>query len=583
MIKKIFFVLTLSQFNLVSSFFCNDRCFNESSFLKPSCFCTDCDKFSDCCSDAFNSNTTNLFHSNQFECTYYNQYHGIYVVSKCNNSIFSEIKSDCEGTKTDLWNSVPLYSKQTSLNYKNIYCALCNIKNLKESEIVFFEVIPSEIEFDDKLNDTYSINVPSGIPEPRSCFKPIDSCPPQSNKDLVFLCSNFTSYRLSKNYRVYKNEFCAKCNEPNETFYCAISGQYIPSSNIILGLQILFDLTNLGKEFNLSYNIKFDDKIIKNNSITIKKEIENNHVKQYMTVIGQSVSIGCLIILLIFYQVKKSSNNIPGKIVKNLTCSLVFSQIFFLTSMYLSKNENIDKPTQIFKSSIELFKNIKLILPCYLIGLFIHYFYLTFFFWTNIMAFDLYQMFTHSLMPIQIYKNQKLYIKYFLYGWFTPLLLIALMLIKNYNKISYGYYECFLSSSIDLLFFFIIPVGLIVSINLILVIIGIRLILKNDNSNEILKKDMEIKIKNKNRIILFLKLFFITGITWILGIVSSLVNNKYSFIWYLYIVLNSLQGVFIMVSFIFNVKSKQSSKKISNGSEFKLSSKHINYINSKKY
>lgn len=574
--KKIFLSLILSQFNLVFSLFCNDRCFNQSSFLNPSCFCTDCDKFSDCCSDASNNKTINLYNSNLFECIYFNKYIGTYLVSKCKNYINLNIKSDCEQTKADLWHSIPLFSKQTSLSYKNIYCALCNIENFEASEIVFFEVFPFDITNNEYLNRSYSVKVPMGIPKPRSCFKPIDTCPPKTNNNLAFLCSNFTSFTYGKNYQVYKNEYCAKCNEPGESFECAIPEQDSISPISYLGLQILFDLTNLGKEFSLSFEIKYFDKIIQNNSIIIKKEKKINQVKEYITIIGQSVSIGCLIILLIFDKVKKSLKNVPGKIVKNLTYSLAFSQIFFLASMYLSKNENIENSTQIFKSSKELFKNIKLILPCYLIGLLIHYFYLAFFFWSNIMAFDLYQMFTNSLMPIQIYKNQKLYIKYLVYGWFSPMVFVALMIIKNYNKISYGFNECFITSSIDLLFFFIVPVGVIVSVNFIFVIIGIRLIIKIDNSNEVLKKDSEIKMKNKNRIILFLKLFFITGITWILGIVSSLFNNKYSFIWYLYIVLNSLQGVFIMISFIFNIRSKKNSKPISNGSEYKLSSKNIN-------
>jgi hypothetical protein len=52
-----------------------------------------------------------------------------------------------------------------------------------------------------------------------------------------------------------------------------------------------------------------------------------------------------------------------------------------------------------------------------------------------------------------------------------------------------------------------------------------------------------------------LKLFILTGMSWVLGIVNSFVQM--SFIWYIYIVLNSFQGLFIFVAFAFNSQTKR--------------------------
>jgi uncharacterized membrane-anchored protein len=58
----------------------------------------------------------------------------------------------------------------------------------------------------------------------------------------------------------------------------------------------------------------------------------------------------------------------------------------------------------------------------------------------------------------------------------------------------------------------------------------------------------------KKRLILFGKLFVLTGMTWVFGLFSSF--DKYSFVWYIYIVLNSLQGMFIFVAYAFTPQTK---------------------------
>lgn len=540
----------LSQSNLALMLVCNDYCSNRSSSTSQNCFCTDCHQFFDCCQD----NKQQKFDSkkDKYECIKLDRFRSILALAKCNKSIIGHIKSNCEKEPIDLWHRTPVFSKQTEHFYKNIYCALCNIQEFEINKIIFFNIITDK-EIQDS-NSSFLIIPPYNITEPRSCFKSIDTCPLNTKKELKILCSNYTAYRFTLEGKVYKNEYCAECNEEMELLFCENN---FKSFFFDHSLQILFDLTNLGEEFDLTMKLSRNNRVISSKKISILIHKDIDRVKKYLTITGQSISIICLFILFIFYIIQKLYEKLPGKIVINLTISLIFSQITFLVSMNLFQNENNLKPNQIFNSSQELFKNLKPILACYLAGALTHYFHLAFFIWSNIMAFDLYQLFEQSTMLIHIYKNQKLFIKYFLYGWLTPLFLIVAMLAKNYNKISYGYQICFISSSIDLLFFFVLPVCILLGVNMVLVILGIKLVVKIDSSNESIKLDSERNRKNKHRVVLFLKLFLITGITWILGIVSSLVNDKYSFLWYIYIVFNSLQGVFLMISFIFNIESKK--------------------------
>ncbi|RNA38701.1 hypothetical protein BpHYR1_000111 [Brachionus plicatilis] len=70
---------------------------------------------------------------------------------------------------------------------------------------------------------SFLIIPPDILPEPRSCLKSIETCPPNTDNQLENLCSNFTAYRFANNGKIYKNKYCAKCNQMDDELYCAIS------------------------------------------------------------------------------------------------------------------------------------------------------------------------------------------------------------------------------------------------------------------------------------------------------------------------------------------------------------------------
>ena len=62
-------------------------------------------------------------------------------------------------------------------------------------------------------------------------------------------------------------------------------------------------------------------------------------IKIYITFFGNIISILSLTILLIVYLVLKNLRNLVGKILMSLSVSLLFAQVFFLISNYISKDE----------------------------------------------------------------------------------------------------------------------------------------------------------------------------------------------------------------------------------------------------
>jgi hypothetical protein len=345
------------------------------------------------------------------------------------------------------------------------------------------------------------------------------------------------------------------------------------------------------------------------------EEATSDYIKKYITIFGQSVSILCLTLLLIMYSSHKLLRNLPGKILICLSFSLLLSQVSFITSIYITKpyvyyrdlESNSSNQTKCNENQIETensFENIIIIIvfsksfDCYIMSMLSHYFHLAFFSWSNIMAYDLFKTFTtlsssknsNRFISYDQNDNKIKFIKYSLYAWLLPFAIVSMLFLFQFvfNEIAYGFTTCFISSQIYKLVFFVAPVCVLLFFNQYFLISSIKSIrsidklskkyLKKDedpssslmsnqttkktssydNLSKLAKKKTNAESSNsqneKKRLILFGKLFVLTGMTWIFGLFSSF--DKYSFIWYIYIVLNSLQGMFIFVAYAFTPQTK---------------------------
>ncbi|CAF0834291.1 unnamed protein product [Brachionus calyciflorus] len=585
-----YFFIFSYLFTLINSE-CNDYCSRRKSFFKRNCFCTECDIFSDCCQDAqknISINTTRYTCSSEVSSSSF-----IYTINQCQSWYTNnETRKKCESPDdSNLITRVPVFSN--GIFYKNIYCIRCNIPDIKSKDLKAFN-IESRFDYVHKEIDENLINriisgnetdmdviitPPEDIPKPRECINSISSCPSNyTNQTIINLCKDsYTAYRYSLDGLRFRNIYCAICNNIDDElcYYMEYKKLYLSS------LQLLFDLSDLKNEILLKYDIKLNNEsnIPYNKTLLIKTEIDNyscnkqivqDKAKKYLTIIGHCISILSLIVLLIFYlRNKVLSRNLPGKILINLSISLLLSQFFFVISAYFTNSYmdgfQIDKcETSLVENKFEnfnnLIKNIKTVLPCYLTSVLTHYFYLAFFLWSNIMAYDLFKMFNKSS---RITESKYMFLKYSLYSWLLPLGFILIMNIKNYNRFSYGFEKCFISSTIDLLIFFEGPIFLLLLTNLIFMGISIRAIRRVDKmSKKYLKNELstEQDTSDRKRLILFVKLFVLSGLTWVTGFIGSIWNDKYSIIWYIFIILNSLQGLFIFCSYAFNQSNKANTR-----------------------
>ncbi|XP_068697791.1 uncharacterized protein [Montipora foliosa] len=250
---------------------------------------------------------------------------------------------------------------------------------------------------------------------------------------------------------------------------------------------------------------------------------------QIMTFSGCITSLASLLLLLATYTLFSELRNLPGRIIINLSLSLLLYQGVFLAAMKTSSHEQ-----------------------CQVIAILLHYFVLCSFTWMNAMAYDVHKTFTSSDggrgSNRQGHQNKRL-VRYCLFGWGVPAIAVSIFVIIDQilskGLIGYGEGEayCFISKPEAVLCFFVAPVALIMLFNAFALVHTVLHIVKTRKRTQ--------KVTNQRHstgvVWICVKMASVMGVTWILGIAANV--QALSFLWYPYVVLNSLQGLFIFLSF----------------------------------
>lgn len=223
-------ILVFTLFGLIIHVNPSNNCENDfcnitaSSIYTPNCFCSHCEQYNDCCEDMVSAGLSRLNKFVMSECNIkLNQSFHTYSITKCDESIAKELNrkqvAQCEDSNnTDAFNRVPVYSVQTSLTYRNIHCAQCNIKNIKLSDLRFFsmkalyhnmDTNDDEKELTKNVLEEYFNNTniiksdfeiefenPIENANIRYCVRSIDSCPNNSSDFDKEQCAKYpTAYR----------------------------------------------------------------------------------------------------------------------------------------------------------------------------------------------------------------------------------------------------------------------------------------------------------------------------------------------------------------------------------------------------
>lgn len=573
---------------------CENNC-NYKGKSNQRCSCSEnCIYFGDCCIDA-PVNATTAQKWSCFGTLNTGEYY--YMISTCKEFWENrEIEIMCRNNSAEnSLRTLPVSNKHTGETYRNIYCAICNND---------FNVIPWII--------TSNSNISSGLRNgtvmkiiPDYEYAPsLKSC--SSNVGLISTCRDgaidpkcYTFYApvITSDMKMYKNRYCARCNGDFTTLECLVelntnSVRVFFETDYSYSLLLDIDFLNGGnivgkmekcpslhiydpwkercvnvicpsnslecssknsckkyskEEYNKLKNdsiylteaeIILDEsnyKMLKNGDVLLCNDYFHEKFvskfgkyHSYLTVVCTTVSLICLFLKILNYACSKRPRKLPKVIICYLSISLFSAQLLFLVT--------IDK---IYYYTL-----------CMVSAIATHYAFLASFFWNNVLSYDLWCTFSTLSAVKPIYSKTRI-IKYSIYGWLTPALIVSTAIIFEYAlpytvlKPNYAHSVCWFSNKIALLVFFALPVALLLIINTVFFITtAVRI--------SILSKTTKIAhengtAKDKVRFQLYIKLALIMGMTWIFGFIAAYSGNDV--IWYLFIISNSLQGVYIFVAF----------------------------------
>ncbi|ROT74550.1 G-protein coupled receptor Mth2 [Penaeus vannamei] len=253
----------------------------------------------------------------------------------------------------------------------------------------------------------------------------------------------------------------------------------------------------------------------------------------WVTLAGLSASSLCLVLHLVAFALVPHLRNLHGRNVASLSVSLLGAYVSYILSVFAETSTT----------------------ECYVFAVLIYYLFLTSFSWMNVLGFDVFYTFRRS--RVRSGEQWKRFLVYSAYGWVLPACAVAAVVAVDQTRPpgfppeflpSLGQHLCWFGRRKALLAFFGAPLIASIIMNVALFVATTVSIAKTMQS-EVRKTSPS---EPKKEFLLYLRLAVLMGITWITSVVASYLEEEV--LWYVFILLNTLQGVFIFLAFTCRTK-----------------------------
>ncbi|KAH9368121.1 hypothetical protein HPB48_007765 [Haemaphysalis longicornis] len=519
------------------------------------CSCADnCQSYGDCCWDAgvtLKSTVAANCIGRKVDDNYGQMF---YAITGCHpNWPDDDVRSSCENEinpKEDFY-LIPVTSER-QVTYLNGFCALCNY-DLDNTSVFWnaceggtkLQVRPPQYADDNK--DVFFWPCESRLVN-------VQSCPENASAETKQKCSTYfapvrTEDNETEEETVYKNVYCGLCNGVDLSSMKCVPKQVVlekwPLSKFLKPgrvslVELLRPVVSQGSCFswhNGKYYIKTPQYAFSNASRVAENETVLNstnitmighepyNVQSYLTVVCISLSLICLFLKFVVHALNKSSRTFSSRCTLCLSGTLFWSHLIFLLGNSFDKSKPV----------------------CIGVAIVLHYGFLSTFFWTSVLSFDILKNVAATRLSSSRTGG---FLLYSLIAWGGPLVVVALCAVLNWTvpefvlSPRYGRFSCWIGSLWSQLTFFLMPMVVLLMLD---ICFYIHIVAKIRNTD---KHAAAFDFKsggNQSHMGLFVKLAFIMGTTWLLGFVAAFVNTLALDI--IVIVLIGLQGVYLFFGF----------------------------------
>lgn len=521
------------------------------------CSCaTNCEAYGDCCWEAGST----LARPSAAACVTLNVKglydKDIYVVTGCNREWpRDQVRDACENVDTynDTFYAIPVTSER-NVTYLNAFCALCNYdldstttfwNSTGASQRSVTHAIPRFVE----RNGEHLL---------RPCARGIqitETCPQASDSEHSRKCATYfapVKHKGNESEVVYKNVYCALCHGVEASLLECAPVEVVPDLRDRPRLRSFLgpNLVSLFKPVVTSDScfswhgdkcyIRAPDYRYAN--VTAQNEtmahLETNAtsparrrwygVQNYLTIVCLSLSLACLLLKGVVYVLYRHSRSFSSKCTLCLSVTLFWSQLIFL----LANSFKVPAPF------------------CAVLALVLHYGFLSTFFWTSVLSFDIWKN-VAAVVHLPSGRHGCGFFAYCLIAWGGPSVIVGLSAVLNWTVRStfplsprYGHFGCWIGSTGAQAVFFLLPMMLLLLLDLCLyahIVIHIR-----HTSSQTAGFDFK-GGGQRSHMALFVKLALIMGTTWLTGFVGAFVDVLAVDI--IVIVLVGLQGVYLFFGF----------------------------------
>lgn len=362
-------------------------------------------------------------------------------------------------------------------------------------------------------NDTYNLYESKGIRF--------------SNLSQMLLSDDCIFREEMKKFRLFKNNFL----DYNPPLLVYVSPLLWCRQKKMLQSEVIKDLNNfriISKKTNEMFHIGdfvFDlelaFRVCSYDSQFVIDSIDMTNVLETITTILNTSSIISMAALLILYMVVPGLRTLPGLNIMSTTFSLLCMQITYTIANVMEKST----------------------LFCTITGILLHYFWLTLCCCLFTCSLHMCRCFSGQTGNMHRHTNIKTtFGRYIVICYSAPIFIITINIILTYyiqNKIGYGTTLCFVEDFVQNIATFIAPLLITCVVNTAMFTITAI----NIKYVKHIKKSKE----DKSEVVIFLKLFSLTGIVWVFQILDGILNvSVFSFV---VIILTSSQGTIIFLSF----------------------------------
>ncbi|XP_038046653.1 uncharacterized protein LOC119720859 [Patiria miniata] len=252
--------------------------------------------------------------------------------------------------------------------------------------------------------------------------------------------------------------------------------------------------------------------------------------------VSYSVSTVALVATFTTYCVFPALRNVPGRAIMGLTAALSTAQLLALILVV----------TRITDPAVF----------CVIVAALLHHLWLSTFAWMNVLSFDLLKTFSAKQT---VRRNKRIFLVYSAYGWGIPLLIVATCLAIHFiwgQQLDFQYGAgpgedtCWLSGQYAIVGAFVAPIACSLVANVVMFGWTVRNVHASVVAGAMVRADKSKTKELVRELQIYFKISAVMGFTWVFGCLANRINHVV--LWYLFVILNSLQGVFIFLSFGWN-------------------------------